>query len=51
MDRNWSTQVSFAQKPDWWADSSLHFSRHSNKELKTILSNTSTQTGSKETGL
>ena len=51
MDSNWYTQESLAQKQDWWADSSLQFSRYSNKELKTNLSNIFPQIGSKETGL
>ena len=39
IQSNWSTQKSLAQKPDWWADSSLSFSRYSNRELKISLSN------------
>ena len=34
-----TTKESLAQKPDWWPDSSLNFSRYSNKELKISLSN------------
>ena len=51
MESNWSTQESLARKPDWWGNSSLYFSRYSNKELKISLSNIFPQTGSKETGL
>ena len=34
MNNNWSTEESLVQKPNWWADNSLYFSRSSNKELK-----------------
>ena len=47
MGSNWSTQESLAWKPNWWANSSLYFSRYSNKELKITLSNIFWQIGNK----
>ena len=51
MDSSWFTQEPLAQKSDWLADSSLYFSRYSNKELKIGLLNIFPQTGSKESGI